>query len=89
MFTIILITGCGYSPNNGSCFFTKNGSYIGLAFKNINKDATWFPTLGMNSLGEKVEVNIGSKPFVYNIELENILQEAHNKDLLLNTTGKS
>ena len=37
----------------------------------------------MNSLGEKVEVNFGNKPFAYNIELENILQDAHSKDLLL------
>ena len=42
----------------------------------------WFPTIGMGSPGEKIEGNFGNKPFVYNIELENILQEAHMKDLL-------
>ena len=48
----------------------------------MSRDVRWFPTIGMNSKGEKVEMNFGSKPFVYNIELENILQEAHKKDLI-------
>ena len=47
----------------------------------MRKDLAFFPTIGMNSIGEKVEVNFGNKPFVYNLELENILQEAHEKDL--------
>ena len=29
----------------------------------------------------KMEVNFGSQPYVYNIELENVLQEAHAKDV--------
>ena len=45
----------------------------------------WFPTIGMGSPGEKIEGNLGSKPFVYNIELENILQESHAKDLARST----
>ena len=42
----------------------------------------------MNSIGEKVEVNFGSKPFAFNIELENILQEAHIKDIKLQHVNK-
>ena len=68
---------------NNSCFFTKNGKFIGTAFQNLKKDVPWYPTIGMNSIGEKVEVNFGSKPFAFNIELENILQEAHIKDIKL------
>ena len=66
---------------NRSCFFTKNGTCIGLAFKNIDIERSWFPTVGMNSPKETIEANFGDKPFAYNIELENILQEAHEKDL--------
>jgi len=73
--------GCGFNTSNRSCFFTKNGKYIGLAFKDMRKDLAFFPTVGMNSIGEKVEVNFGQKPFLYNIELEKILQEANEKDL--------
>ena len=75
------ILGCGFNTSNRSCFFTKNGKYIGLAFKDMRKDLAFFPTIGMNSIGEKVEVNFGQKPFLYNIELEKILQEANEKDL--------
>ena len=79
---IFFVAGCGYNINNSSCFFTKNGKYIGIASKNMSRDVRWFPTIGMNSMGEKVEMNFGSKPFVYNIELESILQKAHQKDLM-------
>ena len=87
----IIILGCGFNTSSRSCFFTKNGKYIGLAFKDMREDLTLFPTIGMNSIGEKVEVNFGGKPFAYNIELEIILQEAHEKDLKLEeniTKGK-
>ena len=75
------IVGCGYNVKNRSCFFTKNGKHLGIAFKDVSNDVVWFPTIGLQSIGSKVEVNFGSKPFAYNIELENILQEAHQKDL--------
>ena len=54
----------------------------------MRKDLAFFPTIGMNSIGEKVEVNFGNKPFVYNLELENILQEAHEKDLKCQENAK-
>ena len=53
--------------NNSSCFFTKNGKYIGIAFKNMSRDVTWFPTIGMNSAGAIVEANLGEKEFFFNI----------------------
>jgi len=64
-----------------SLFFTKNGKYIGVAFRNIDEKLVLFPTIGLNSIGERVEVNFGDKPFQYNVEIENILQAAHTKDL--------
>lgn len=54
----------------------------------MREDLALFPTIGMNSIGEKVEVNFGDKPFVYNIEIEKILQEAHEKDLKLEDNAK-
>jgi len=80
--------GCGFNTSNRSCFFTKNGKYIGLAFKDMRKDLSLYPTIGMNSIGEKVEVNFGNKPFVYDIELHKILQEAHEKDLKFRDSTK-
>lgn len=87
-FTTNDIVGCGYNVTNSSCFFTKNGKFIETAFKDLKQDVPWYPTIGMNSMGEKVEVNFGSKPFAFNIELENILQEAHYKDLKLENITK-
>ena len=54
----------------------------------MRKDLSLYPTIGMNSIGEKVEVNFGNKPFVYDIELHKILQEAHEKDLKFRDSTK-
>ena len=80
-FTTNDVIGCGLNVFNGSCFFTKNGICLGLAFSKLCLDTPWYPVIGMNSPEEKIEANFGSQPFMYNIELENILQEAHAKDV--------
>ncbi|CAG8509144.1 10079_t:CDS:2 [Gigaspora margarita] len=38
--------GCGYNPDVGYVFFTKNGSFLGNAFTSIRH--IWFPTIGAN-----------------------------------------
>ena len=47
-------------------------------------DINLYPTIGLHSEGEKVEVNLGQNPFMYNIKLEMILNEAHEKDKVKN-----
>ncbi|CAG8649127.1 11777_t:CDS:2, partial [Dentiscutata heterogama] len=48
--------GCGYYPDSGIVFFTKNGKFLGNAFTGLKH--IWFPTVGAD--GEcKVEVNFG------------------------------
>ncbi|CAG8740235.1 10422_t:CDS:2, partial [Dentiscutata heterogama] len=48
--------GCGYYPDTGIVFFTKNGKSQGNAFSGLKH--IWFPTVGTD--GEcKVEVNFG------------------------------
>ncbi|CAG8479645.1 7497_t:CDS:2, partial [Racocetra fulgida] len=48
--------GCGYYPNTGTVFFTKNGKSQGNAFTGLKH--IWFPTVGAD--GEcKVEINFG------------------------------
>ena len=73
------VIGCGLNLKNQTCFFTKNGTFLGTAFKNM-PDINLYPTIGLHSEGEKVEVNLGQNPFMYNIKLEMILNEAHEKD---------
>ncbi|CAG8523082.1 19115_t:CDS:2 [Gigaspora margarita] len=38
--------GCGYNPDVGHVFFTKNGQFLGNAFMGIRH--VWFPTIGSN-----------------------------------------
>ncbi|CAG8710554.1 25427_t:CDS:2 [Dentiscutata erythropus] len=38
--------GCGYNPDAGHVFFTKNGQFLSNAFMGIRH--VWFPTVGSN-----------------------------------------
>ncbi|CAG8614802.1 4282_t:CDS:2, partial [Paraglomus occultum] len=56
--------GCGYYPDRGCVFFTKNGENLGDAFTGIRH--IWFPTIGV--VGScKLQVNFGDgeRPFRY------------------------
>ena len=56
------VVGCGIDQKY--CFFTKNGEFIGIANSNM-PERSWFPTIGLHSKDERVEVNFGEKPFRY------------------------
>ncbi|QDZ21211.1 SPRY domain-containing protein [Chloropicon primus] len=58
--------GAGIHLENRDIFFTKNGKKLGVAFSNVK--ATLFPTVGLHSQNEHVEVNFGAKPFQFDIE---------------------
>jgi len=74
------VIGCGLNITNRTCFFTKNGKFLGIAFKKMPA-INLYPTVGLHSKNERVEVNLGQTPFMYNIKLEMILNEAHARDL--------
>ena len=44
--------------------FTKNGK-IGTMYPIRIKDAVWYPTIGIASIGAVVETNFGEHPFLY------------------------
>ncbi|CAG8461608.1 6724_t:CDS:2 [Paraglomus occultum] len=53
--------GCGYYPNTGFVFFTKNGENIGTAFTGMRY--LWYPTVGAHG---HVKINFGDDgPFKY------------------------
>ena len=58
--------GAGIHLENREIFFTKNGKKLGVAFQNVK--ATLYPTIGLHSQNEHVEVNFGAKPFQFDIE---------------------
>lgn len=69
-FTVGDVIGCGLNLIEGSCFFTKNGVNLGKAFKDMRCShlLSLYPTIGLKTPGEEVEVNFGHESFVYDIE---------------------
>eukprot|EP01130_Rhizamoeba_saxonica_P009560 TRINITY_DN3889_c0_g2_i1.p1 TRINITY_DN3889_c0_g2~~TRINITY_DN3889_c0_g2_i1.p1 ORF type:complete len:540 (-),score=115.83 TRINITY_DN3889_c0_g2_i1:427-2046(-) len=73
------IIGCGVVWESGNIFYTKNGKYLGNAGRRVLKDhdiSILYPTVGINTYGESVRLNFGTKPFEFDIlsyvsELEN------------------
>eukprot|EP01133_Synstelium_polycarpum_P016658 gene16658-19795_t len=57
------VVGCGYDSSTKSLFFTKNGTYLGVAAKKVNLSGL-FPTVGLQSSGESVIINF-LPPFSY------------------------
>ncbi|XP_073992748.1 ran-binding protein 9-like [Rhodnius prolixus] len=57
------VIGCGINFVDKTCFFTKNGHYLGVAFQNI--PLKLFPTVGMQSIGEIIEANFGQEAFLF------------------------
>ena len=61
------IIGVGLNTESNSIFFTRNGSWLGVAFKNVCSDAL-YPTVGLHSRGERVSANFGTNPFTFDIK---------------------
>ncbi|CDH60069.1 ran-binding protein 10-like [Lichtheimia corymbifera JMRC:FSU:9682] len=68
LFTTGDVVGCGVDIAQGKAFFTKNGVYLGIAFDNIDTSRDLFPCFGLNTEGERITVNFGQVPFVFDIE---------------------
>ncbi|KAJ7922941.1 concanavalin A-like lectin/glucanase domain-containing protein, partial [Mycena leptocephala] len=60
--------GCGIDFSTYQAFFTKNGTFIGSAFKDIGKSTDLYPSIGLRHSGEAVRVNFGQDPFKFDIE---------------------
>ncbi|EGC28483.1 hypothetical protein DICPUDRAFT_93323, partial [Dictyostelium purpureum] len=50
------VIGCGYDSSSKSLYFTKNGEYLGIAYKKLNIHGL-FPTVGLESAGESIVIN--------------------------------
>ena len=70
------IIGCGYYYSKNSIFYTCNGKFLGFAFKNVEY-INYYPTISLHSLNEKVCVNFGKKPFVFDLEGFYIVRNRH------------
>jgi len=56
------VVGCGYYPNTGQVFFTKNGKNLGIAYTGLFH--VWFPTIGSDGVCS-LKVNFGQDEFKY------------------------
>ncbi|KAK3086302.1 hypothetical protein FSP39_016557 [Pinctada imbricata] len=77
-FTTGDVIGCCVNLIDSSCFYTKNGVNLGIAFTDL--PANLYPTVGLQTPGEVVEANFGQLPFVFDIE--DYMKEWHMKTKL-------
>ncbi|CAI5537464.1 unnamed protein product [Closterium sp. Naga37s-1] len=65
-FTTNDVVGAGVNYGTHEIFFTKNGKSLGPAFRDVKDEL--FPTVGLHSPNERVEVNFGQKPFLFDVQ---------------------
>ncbi|XP_039261739.2 ran-binding protein 9-like [Styela clava] len=66
-FTTGDVVGCCVNLVENSCFYTKNGVNIGIAFKDL-PNIPLYPMVGLQTPGEEVCANFGQHPFIFDIE---------------------
>lgn len=64
-FTTNDVIGCGVNLVDNTCFYTKNGHHLGIAFRDLPPKL--YPTVGLQTPGEIVDANFGQKPFQFDV----------------------
>eukprot|EP00038_Savillea_parva_P031779 m.90395 g.90395 ORF g.90395 m.90395 type:complete len:431 (+) comp9858_c0_seq2:253-1545(+) len=74
-FTTNDVIGCCVNYFDFTCFYTKNGTKLPIAFRDIDrkdegKPVRLYPCVGLRTPNEAIEANFGQTPFVFDIESE-------------------
>ncbi|KAI9368277.1 hypothetical protein BJX61DRAFT_230774 [Aspergillus egyptiacus] len=60
--------GCGVNFSTGCAFFTKNGSFLGIAFRDV-PNLKIYPSVGLKKQPPMhLSVNFGQQPFMFDID---------------------
>ncbi|KAF1971686.1 Ran-binding protein-like protein [Bimuria novae-zelandiae CBS 107.79] len=62
------VIGCGINFHTNTAFFTKNGRYLGTAFKDLKPNMQYYPSIGMKKNNEALRANFGQEPFAFDID---------------------
>ena len=71
------VVGCGYSERAGGVFFTLNGRYLGVAYRQ-NIASRLLPAVCLHDCNTKIAANFDG-PFVYKAGSESMSREADDK----------
>ncbi|XP_017865139.1 PREDICTED: ran-binding proteins 9/10 homolog [Drosophila arizonae] len=71
-FTTGDIIGCCVNFLNNTCFYTKNGFDLGIAFRDL--PTKLYPTVGLQTPGEEVDANFGQEPFKFD-KIEEMMRD--------------
>ncbi|XP_067632319.1 ran-binding protein 9 isoform X2 [Eurosta solidaginis] len=71
-FTTGDIIGCCVNFVDNTCFYTKNGIDLGIAFRDL--PSKLYPTVGLQTPGEEVDANFGQEPFKFD-QIEDMMKQ--------------
>lgn len=74
-FTTGDVIGCCVNFLDNTCFYTKNGTKLEIAFRELDcqeggKPVRLYPCIGLRTPGEEVETNFGQSPFMFDLDAE-------------------
>jgi len=68
------VVGCGWDQIEQTIFFTRNGDFLGIAFRGI-KYPHLFPIVGLQAFSCCIDANFGTHPFKF--DMKKIVSDKH------------